>query len=97
LILDARGSAEWEMNSDRVEFSVGIERVPAGSYTWKVGGVEVGIIEAFEMRHGGVYGRIKFRDPQAYGWGHLDFDPRGQEIEVLEGNNVILEVDFPEE
>jgi len=97
LILDARGDAEWDMNSNRVAFSVEIERIPVGSYTLKVGGDEVGIIEAFEMNHGGVYGRIKFRNPEAYGRELLDFDPRGQKIEVLQDDSVILEVDFPEE
>lgn len=96
-IVEARGVAEWDMNSNRVAFSVEIEQVPVGSYPLKVDGVEVGIIEAFEMRYGGVYGRIKFRDPEAYGGYHLDFDPRGQKVEVFQGDNVILEVDFPAE
>jgi len=93
----AKGEAEWEMNSSRVEFSVEIEDVPVGSYTLKVGGVEVGIIEAFEMHMGGVYGHIMFRDPESYGREHLDFEPRGQTIEVFQGENVILKVDFPTE
>ncbi len=94
---EAKGEAEWEMNSNRVEFSVEIEDVPVGFYTLKVGGVEVGIIEAFEMHHGDVYGHIMFRDPESYGREHLDFEPRGQKIEVLQQNNTILEVDFPAE
>jgi len=85
------------MNSQRVEFSVEIEDVPVGSYALKVGGVEVGIIEAFEMHMGGVYGHIMFRDPESYGREHLDFEPRGQKIEVLRGGDIILEVDFPVE
>jgi hypothetical protein len=28
---------------------------------------------------------------------HLDFDPRGKPIEVLQGNSVILEAEFPAE
>lgn len=91
----AEGEAEWEMNSDRVEFSVEIEDVPVGSYALKVAGDEVGIIEAFEMHNGEVYGHIKFRDPQAFGRRNLDFEPRGQKIEVFQGDNVILEVNFP--
>ena len=95
VLSEAKGEAEWEMNSQRVEFSVEIEDVPVGSYTLKVGGVEVGIIEAFEMHMGGVFGHIKFRDPESYGREHLDFEPRGQKIEVFQGENIILEVDFP--
>jgi len=97
VLLAAKGEAEWEMNSQRVEFSVEIEDVPVGSYSLKVGGVQVGIIEAFEMHMGGVYGHIRFRDPESYGREHLDFEPRGQKIEVFQGSNVILEVDFPTE
>ena len=92
---EAKGEAEWKMNTDRVEFSVEIEDVPVGSYSLKVGGIEEGIIEAYEMHDGDIYGRIKFRDPKTTGREHLDFEPRGQKIEVLQGNNVILEVDFP--
>jgi hypothetical protein len=38
-----------------------------------------------------------FRDPESYGREHLDFEPRGQKIEVLQQNNTILEVNFPAE
>ena len=97
VLADADGEAEWEMNSHRVKFSVEIEDVPAGDYPLHVGGAEVGVIEAFEMHNGEVYGHISFRDPEVYGMDHLDFDPRGQKIEVLQGETVILEVDFPAE
>ena len=87
------------MNTDRVEFSVGIEDVPVGSYPLRVGSVEVGTIEVFEMmmNYGGTYGHIVFRDPETYGREHLGFEPRGQKIEVFQGENVILEVEFPVE
>jgi len=97
VLVNAKGEAEWQMNSDRVEFSVEIEDVPIGSYTLKVGGVTEGVIETFEMHNGGVYGRIRFRDPESYGREHLDFEPRGQKIEILQENTVILEVEFPEQ
>jgi len=97
VLVDAKGEAEWEINSDRVEFSVEIEDVPVGSYVLKVGGTEVGIIEAFEMHDGDVYGHIKFRDPETHGRQHLDFEPRGEKVEVLQGDSVILEVEFPSE
>ena len=97
VILDAEGEAEWEMNTNRVEFSVEIEDVPAGSYMLKVGGNEVGVIEAFEMHDGDVYGHIKFRDPESHGREHLDFEPRGEKIEIFQGGSIILEVDFPVE
>lgn len=95
LVLQAKGEAEWEMNSNRVEFSVEIEDVSVGSYTLKVAGNEVGTIDAFEMHDGDVYGHIKFRDPEVHGREHLDFEPRGEKVEVFQGDSVILEVDFP--
>lgn len=93
----ARGEVEWGMTTSHVEFSVEIEAVPVGNYPLVVGGTEVGVIVAHEMMHSGVFGRIMFRDPQTYGGYHLDFDPRGQTIEVMQQGNVILTVDFPEE
>lgn len=95
IVFDAKGEAGWQMNSDRVEFSVEIESVSVGSYVLKVGGIEVGIIEAFEMHDGEVYGHIKFRDPETHGREHLDFEPRGEKVEVLQGDRVILEAQFP--
>jgi len=97
VLSDAKGEADWKMNTDRVEFSVEIEDVPVGSYMLKVGGIEEGVIEAFEMHNGAVYGHIKFRDPETTGREYLDFEPRGQKIEVFQGNSVILEANFPTE
>jgi hypothetical protein len=94
ILSDARGEARWDMNTHRVEFSVEIEDVPAGAYTLSVGAQEVGVIDAFAM-HGEVYGRIHFRDPEVYGREPLDFEPRGQKLEVLRAGSVILEVEFP--
>jgi len=95
VLSSAKGEADWRMNTDRVEFSVKIEDVPVGSYTLRSGGVEVGNIEAFAMHDGEVFGHISFRDPETTGREHLDFEPRGEKIEVLQGGNVILEVNFP--
>lgn len=93
----AMGEAEWEMSASHIEFSVEIEDIPAGNYPLLIGGKEVGTIVAPEVLHSGVFGRIMFRDPQMYGGYPLDFDPRGQTIEVMQQGNVILTVDFPEE
>jgi hypothetical protein len=48
------------------------------------------------MRDGAVYGRIVFRDPAVYGAVPLDFDPRGQLIELRHGDDVILQARFTE-
>jgi hypothetical protein len=97
VLSEAKGEAEWEMNSQRVEFSVEIEGVPVGKYTLRVAGENIGVIDAFEMHDGDVYGHIRFRDPETHGREHLDFEPRGQMIEVLQGGDTILEVEFPME
>jgi len=97
LLADAEGEVEWRMNSERVDFSVEIEDVPLGSYSLKVAGNEVGSFEAFEMHDGDIYGHIKFRDPETSGRRHLDFEPRGEKVEVLLEGEVVLEVNFPEE
>ena len=93
----AKDKAGWEMNTQHVEFSVEIEDVPVGSYTLKVGGIEEGNIETFEMHDGEVFGHIEFRDPEVSGRKHLDFEPRGQKIEVRQGDVVILEGSLPAE
>jgi len=95
VLAEARGKAEWEMNAERVRFAVEIEDVPAGFYPLHVAGQEVGVIETFQMHNGEVYGRLSFRDPALSGMSPLDFEPRGQKIEVFQGDEVILEVTFP--
>lgn len=97
LLAGAKGEAEWAMNSIRVEFSVEIEDVPEGNYALVVGGIHQATIEAFRMQDGDVHGRIKFRDPEVLRSEPLEFDPRGQLIEVLQGEQVILKVQFPME
>jgi len=97
VLAEAKGEAEWEMNAQRVRFSVEVEDVPPGFYPLHVGGQEVGVIEAFEMHNGEVFGRLAFRDPATSGMIPLDFEPRGQKIEVFQGDVIILEVVFPTE
>lgn len=96
VIAGADGEAEWEMHHDHAEFKVKIKDVPAGAYPLHVDGVEVGTLQAIMDDVGDVRGELEFRDPQRVGTEHLDFDPRGQFIEVLQGGNAILQVDFPE-
>ncbi len=96
-ILDgAKGEAEFEIYADESEFSVKIKQVPEGSYTVKVDGVDVGMIEVVED-DGDFEGRIKFTDPQRADTLLLDFDPRGKLIEILNTDDlVILNALFPE-
>lgn len=92
---DAEGEAEFETDGDEAEFEIEIEDVPAGFYPVFVGGVEVGQIEVVEQ-DGKFKGKLKFSDPQKADTELLDFDPRGEIVEVTDGTDVILEVAFPE-
>jgi hypothetical protein len=91
----ASGDARLEPRDDRTDFSVEIEDVPEGSYGLRIGGNNVGTIEVVTLTDGSVEGEIEFRNPVEPGKVLLDFDPRGEQIEVLEGTTVVLETLFP--
>jgi hypothetical protein len=89
------GEARWEEDSDgEIDFDVEIEDVPVGGYTLRVGGVDRGTIQVV-VDDDDIKGEIEFGDPVDDDELPLDFDPRGQRIEVLEGETVIFELDFP--
>jgi hypothetical protein len=91
---DGSAEAEYEARGERAEFSVEVEDVPAGSYALLVGGVERGIIDVFED-DGDTGGEIEFETPADPDDELLDFDPRGQAVEILEGETLLFSVDFP--
>lgn len=91
----ASGDARLRPETDRTDFSVEIEDVPIGSYTLRIGGNVVGTIEVVQLQDGSVEGELEFRNPVEPGKILLDFDPRGQQIDVLEGETVIMETLFP--
>jgi len=90
----ASGDARLEPRMDRTDFSVEIEDVPEGNYDLYVGGEIVGTLQAAVDFDGTVRGELEFRDPVEPGKILLDFDPRGKQIDVLEGDTVILETLF---
>ena len=47
------------------------------------------------LEDGTVQGELEFRNPVEPGKILLDFDPRGQQIDGLDGSTVILEALFP--
>ena len=49
-----------------------------------------------QLADGSVEGELEFRNPVEPGKLLLDFDPRGQQIDVLDGNTVVLETLFPD-
>lgn len=91
----ASGDAKLEPRADRTDFSVEIEDVPVGSYGLRVGGETVGTIDVMMLQDGSFEGELEFRNPVEPGKILLDFDPRGQQIDVLDGSTVILETLFP--
>lgn len=91
----AYGKAKYDGRADRGAFSVEIEDVPVGMYGLTVGGASVGEIQAQKDPDGTVRGQLEFRVPVEPGKILLDFDPHGQNIEVLDGATVILSVVFP--
>jgi hypothetical protein len=92
----ASGDAKLEPREDRTDFSVEIEDVPVGGYALRIGNTVVGTIAVIQLQDGSIEGELEFRDPVEPGKIQLDFDPRGQQIEVLEGATVIMETLFPE-
>ncbi len=92
----ASGDAKLEPREDRTDFSVEIEDVPVGDYPLRVGGQMVGTIPVTMRQDGSIEGELEFRNPVEPGKILLDFDPRGQDIEVLDGSTVILETTFPQ-
>ena len=91
----ASGDAKLEPRADRTDFSVEIEDVPVGSYDLRIAGVIVGAIQVVQLQDGSVEGELEFRNPVEPGKILLDFDPRGQQIDVLDGSTVVLETLFP--
>jgi hypothetical protein len=96
VIEGAQGEAEMEVWAEEAEFSVHITDVPAGFYPVLVSGAQVGEIEVVE-EDGKLQGKVKFTDPLKAGALELNFEPRGQLVQILQADlQVILEVTFPD-
>lgn len=96
-IANAKGKARLRVRDDCDEdFRVEIEDVPTGDYDILVDGVHRGTITTAEIGSE-IVGQIEFdSDPDEPGELLLDFDPRGQLIEILDGGaTTILDRDFP--
>jgi len=95
LVAAASGKAKFRQRADRVDFSVEIEDLPLGIYNLEVAGDNKGQIEV--IANGGiVQGEIEFRDPVEPGKILLNFDPRGQLIEVTQASQVFLTSILPD-
>lgn len=89
----ASGKARFEQRADRTDFKVEAEDVPTGTYTLRVAGVARGSFDVVPVA-GGSNGEIEFRSPVEPGKRLLDFDPRGQRIEVVRNGTVFLSTDL---
>lgn len=87
---DANGHVEYEYSSNERELEVEIEDVPDGSYVLTVGGTQRAVIGVVDER-----GEVKFNNPPRAGRLLLDFDPRGQRVEITRSGVLYLSVDFP--
>jgi hypothetical protein len=88
----AQGDARYRLRADcREDFKVEIEDVADGAYELRVGGVSRGTLQVVAGQ-----GELEFSDPVEPGKTLLDFDPRGQAVEVFDGGTLILQRAFPE-
>ncbi|MFQ5514975.1 MAG: hypothetical protein ACE5FG_11115 [Myxococcota bacterium] len=99
---DAKGKARLRMDTDcDRDFRVEIENLPAGDYDLRVGGILRGTLAvAFDASTGEIQGEIEFdNDPDqpAEVPFPADMDPRGQDVEIVQGTTVFLARGFPSE
>lgn len=88
---DASGDARYRIRDDgRRDFNVEIEDVPVGSYQLFIGGVKRGTISVVSLISG-VEGELEFSTPAESGKLPLNFDPRGQLIEIRNANGTYFE------
>jgi hypothetical protein len=95
---DAHGKARFrqEIDCDR-DFRVEVDDLAVGSYELVVGGVVRGTIDVVDVGAGDTEGDIDFdNDPDQPGEILLDFDPRGELVDVRQGATVFLSVTMPD-
>ena len=95
---EAEGEASYEEKNNSAEFDVEIKGVPEGNYPLRVDDVLRGdiLVMADDDDDETFKGRIRFSNPQKEERELLDFDPRGEWVEVYEANTLIFDVLFPE-
>jgi hypothetical protein len=94
---DADGKARFRQDEDcDRDLRVAVDDLAVGSYELAVGGIVRGSIEMVDVGGGDTEGQIEFDDdPDEPGELLLDFDPRGQLIEVRQGTTVYLSLGMP--
>jgi hypothetical protein len=89
---EAKGKARYRVRDDcESDFRVEVENIEAANYELRVGGVVRGTIVVVP-----VGGELEFdTDPDEPGELQLDFDPRGETIEVRRNGTTYLSREFP--
>jgi hypothetical protein len=82
---DAFGTLRYEVRPDRTRFDIEIENIDNGSYDVFVAGTNRGTITVTLNQ-----GEVEFRTPAEAGHPALNFDPRGQVVEIRKAGVVYL-------
>jgi hypothetical protein len=85
----ASGKARFEDRGDRTDFKVEAEDLPIGTYSLQVAGAERATLNVATSANG-TEGEVEFQSPAEAGKILLDFDPRGQQIDIAQGGAVFL-------
>jgi hypothetical protein len=92
----ADGKAEFRLKKrSRMKFKVEVEDLPPANYDLVVGGVVRGTLDVRQEPGGEVEGELQFDTKRHGNKLPLNFDPRGQLIEVVRSAVVYLQVVMP--
>jgi hypothetical protein len=95
----AEGKAEFRLKKKRrTEFKVEVEDLTPANYDLVGGGVVRGTLDIRQLPDGRVEGELQFDSKRASAPGRrqpLDFDPRGQPIQVVRSAVAYLEATLP--
>lgn len=92
---DAKGKSRFRQDAGcGRDLRVEVEKLTVGSYDLKVGGLLRGTISVTGAGSN-TLGEVEFDTEPTPGKLLLNFDPRGQSVEVLQGTNLFLSVTMP--
>ncbi len=101
---NGHGLARLFLRPAYASFDIELRRIPQGVYDIRVGGVVEGTVEVVRVgggpngQGGQTMGDTVFRSPNEDGEDLLDFDPRGQRVEIVNAEGVVaLSVELPAE
>lgn len=86
--LDAKGRLRHRVKSGTTRFDTEFQRLDAGGYVLRVGGLDVASFTASGAEFEEI--EIEFRDPPEPGHVPLTFDPLGQSVELVRGGDTVV-------